>query len=142
MSIQEKIDNAKPTTWPADGIPKWRVRLIVFFAKLKARLKKRKQTCFVYCPRCKNELVSSNSFVEDKDGIVKYKCDKCGNVSFWDFAYYPVPYLRTCASDCEHFAIEDTYYGCTRKGACDPDSMVEFKQRWWKVKCEEETNEY
>ena len=101
---------------------------------------KPKQTCFVYCPKCQNELVSSNSFVEDKDGIVKYKCDKCGNVSFWDFTHFPVPYLRTCASDCEHFAIEDTYYGCTRKGTCDPDTMVEFKQRWWEVKCEEETN--
>ena len=37
MSIQEKIDNAKPTTWPSDGISKWRVRLIVLFAKLKPR---------------------------------------------------------------------------------------------------------
>ena len=52
-----------------------------------------KQTCFVYCPNCHNELVSSNSFVEDHDGIVEYKRDMCGWVSFWDFAHYPVPYL-------------------------------------------------
>lgn len=104
--------------------------------------KKRKQTCFVYCPKCTNELVSSFSFIEDIDGIVKYKCDKCGNISFWDFAHFPVPYLRTCASDCEHFYIDKTGhdYGCTRKGTCDPDTMVEFKQRRWEVKCEEETN--
>lgn len=30
-----------------------------------------------YCPKCRNELVSSNSFVEDVDGIVKYRCDYC-----------------------------------------------------------------
>jgi len=38
MSIEEKITNAKPTTWPADDMPKWQVRLIVWWAKLKSRL--------------------------------------------------------------------------------------------------------
>ena len=38
MSIKEKITNAKQSTWPTDGIPKWQVRLIVWWAKLKARL--------------------------------------------------------------------------------------------------------
>lgn len=87
-----------------------------------------KQTCFVYCPQCRNELVSSNSFVEDKDGIVKYKCDKCGNISFFDFIHFPVPYLRTCAGDCKHFYMDKTGqdYGCLLKGSCDPDTMVEF----------------
>lgn len=47
------------------------------------RKPKRKQTLFVYCPKCKNELVSSNSLVEDNGHIVKYKCDKCGNISCW-----------------------------------------------------------
>ena len=63
------------------------------FDSLRDIKQSRKQTCFVYCPRCHNELVSSESFVEDHDGIVEYKCDKCGEVSFWDFAHYPVPYL-------------------------------------------------
>lgn len=38
MSIKEKIDNAQPTTWLTDGIPKWKVRLIVWWAKTKARI--------------------------------------------------------------------------------------------------------
>ena len=92
---------------------------------------RRRQTGFVYCPKCRNELVSSDSFVEDIDGIVKYECDRCGNVSFWDFAYYPVPYLRTCAKDCEHF-YEDQFgpaYWCEHRLKCDPDTMVKFEQR-------------
>lgn len=38
MSIEEKIANAKSSTWLTAGIPKWQVRLIVLWAKLKARL--------------------------------------------------------------------------------------------------------
>ena len=39
MSLQDKIDAATPTTWLTDGIPKWRVKWIVWWAKLKARIK-------------------------------------------------------------------------------------------------------
>lgn len=39
MSLKEKIKNAKPTTWVTDGIPKWQVKLIVFMARLKAKIK-------------------------------------------------------------------------------------------------------
>lgn len=67
--------------------------------------RKQKQSTFCHCPRCNNELVSSNSFVADRDGIVEYRCNKCGEKTFWDFARYPVPYLRTC-SDC-HYLIDD-----------------------------------
>jgi hypothetical protein len=83
--------------------------------------------------------VSSNSFVEDIDGIVKYECDKCGNISFWDFAHYPVPYLRTCARACKHFYIDKTGrdYGCWLKRECDPDTMVKFEQRMYRNECEE-----
>lgn len=42
MSLEEKIKNAKGTDWVTKGIPKWQVRLIVLFAKLKARLIRRK----------------------------------------------------------------------------------------------------
>lgn len=99
--------------------------------KLFGKFKKRKQTCFVYCPKCRNELVSSNSFVEDKDGIVKYKCDKCGNISFWDFVHYPVPYLRTCAYDCKHFYTDKTGHdcGCDYESFCSPDTMTMFEIR-------------
>jgi hypothetical protein len=37
MSIEDKIANAKHTTWVTDGIPKWQVRLIVWIAKFKSR---------------------------------------------------------------------------------------------------------
>ena len=39
MSINEGIANAKPTTWITDGIPKWKVTLIIKFARLKARMR-------------------------------------------------------------------------------------------------------
>ena len=103
------------------------------FKNLFKKLKKPKQTCFVYCPKCKNELISSGSFVEDNDGIVKYKCSGCGNGSFFVFIHYPVPYLRTCASDCKHFYIDETGHdrGCLLKSSCSPDTMVEFEPRGW-----------
>ena len=41
MGLKEKIANAKPTTWITDGIPKWQVRWIVWFAKLKIKLRRR-----------------------------------------------------------------------------------------------------
>ena len=37
MSIEEKIKNAKPTTWVVDGIPKWKVLVWVLSAKIRAR---------------------------------------------------------------------------------------------------------
>ena len=40
MSIKEKIANAKLTTWPADGIPKWKVTLVIKIARLKERMRK------------------------------------------------------------------------------------------------------
>lgn len=40
MSLEEKIKNAKETKWVTEGIPKWQVRLIVFFAKLKLKCRK------------------------------------------------------------------------------------------------------
>lgn len=102
------------------------------FNSLREIKQSHKQTCFVYCPKCRNELVSSNSFVEDKDGIVKYKCDKCGNISFFDFIHYPVPYLRTCGDDCKHcYQDKFGYCQCEYEDAkeCDPDTMVKFEPR-------------
>lgn len=38
MSLQDKINNAKPAYWLTEGIPKWRVRLIIWWARVKARI--------------------------------------------------------------------------------------------------------
>lgn len=55
--------------------------------------KKNKQTCFYYCPKCGNELASSNSKIETKDNIYyDIKCNKCENKSKWFFDA-PVPIL-------------------------------------------------
>lgn len=39
MSIQDKLKTAKPTYWVTEGIPKWKVRFIVLFAKIKLKLR-------------------------------------------------------------------------------------------------------
>lgn len=52
--------------------------------------KKHKQTCFCYCPECRNELISGNSFVSDEE-YVTYKCSECGYISCWSFDIAPVP---------------------------------------------------
>jgi len=53
---------------------------------------KRSQNAFVYCPKCENELISSQSFVSEEE-VVTYKCTKCGEVSKWDFDICPIPVL-------------------------------------------------
>lgn len=95
--------------------------------KLIKKFKNRKQRIFCYCPRCRNELVSSDSFVEDRDGIVKYKCSQCGNVTFWDFIHFPVPYLRACA-DCRHMSIDCMGFECCSKD-CYPDTQILFEPK-------------
>lgn len=59
--------------------------------KFEEKQLKKGQTCFCYCPKCDNELISSNSFIEDTD-YVYYKCSKCGTKSKWDFDF-PCPIL-------------------------------------------------
>lgn len=88
-----------------------------------------KQHTFIYCPKCKNELISSDSFIKDEDGILKYKCTKCGNVSFWDFIHYPIPYLITCGRDCRHFRMDKSGqdYTCKYEKICSPDTMYKFE---------------
>ena len=55
------------------------------------KIKRKRQYTFIYCCNCNNELISSNSFVKDEEGIVTYKCSKCGLVKKYDFIHYPVP---------------------------------------------------
>lgn len=80
-----------------------------FKKKIWKKLEKRRknQNTFVYCPRCHNEMVYNGRVVEEHDGIVKYCCSRCGEISFWDFGNYPVPYLRTC-SDCGHLEFNNS----------------------------------
>lgn len=54
--------------------------------KFQEKQLKKGQRTFAYCPKCDNELISSNSFIKDT-GYVYYKCDKCGTESKWDFDF-------------------------------------------------------
>ena len=56
---------------------------------------------------------------------MKYKCTKCGNVSFWDFIHYPVPYLRTCG-DCYYSDNNSDGSGNCRRTCCSPDTQDKF----------------
>lgn len=38
MSMRDKINEAQPTSWLTDGIPKWKVKLIIWWAKVRARI--------------------------------------------------------------------------------------------------------
>lgn len=96
------------------------------------RLKnKHEQYTFIYCPRCNVELIKNGLFITDKDGIVQYGCPNCGITSFWDFAHYPAPMLRTCGS-CKH--LVDNEFGspycekqCNKE--CHPDTQVAFEYK-------------
>jgi hypothetical protein len=57
--------------------------------------KDKEQMTFVYC-KCGNEMCSDNSFVSDTydekgDNHVKYKCEKCGCESDFNFDIAPCP---------------------------------------------------
>jgi hypothetical protein len=58
-------------------------------------IKHKKQTTFIYC-KCGNEMCSDNSFISDTyddngDNHVKYKCEECGMESDFNFDIAPVP---------------------------------------------------
>lgn len=92
---------------------------------------KNKQHTFIYCPKCKNELIKNGQFIEDNDDIIKYCCSKCGIISFWDFAIFPVPYLRTCGR-CKHLIDEgfgSPYCEKEERKECSPDTQVMFEYK-------------
>lgn len=92
------------------------------------RLKK-KQYTFIYCPKCRNEMIKNGQFIKDNDGIMKYRCSKCGTISFWDFGNFPAPMLRTC-EDCEHLIHHEAgLQYCKKENAeeCDSDTQVRFE---------------
>ena len=92
---------------------------------------KKKQYTFIYCPKCNKDLIKNGHFIEDNDGIIKYKCAKCGEISFWDFANFPVPMLRDCKY-CKHL-IHDKgglrYCEKENAGECSPDTQVGFEYK-------------
>lgn len=61
--------------------------------------KKSTQTCFVYCPGCKQDLVSrvgvDGTKLHDKtdqgEKYLEYLCGLCKTSSWWDFDTFPVP---------------------------------------------------
>lgn len=50
------------------------------------------QTCWCYCPACRNELTVGPSTYESDGGIITYVCSACGTKSRWLFDA-PVPLL-------------------------------------------------
>lgn len=94
------------------------------------RLKK-KQYTFIYCPKCRNEMIKNGQFIEDNDGIVKYRCSKCGTISFWDFGNFPAPMLRDCKY-CNHLIHDKGGLRYCKKENCEecsPDTQVMFEYK-------------
>ncbi len=59
------------------------------------------QLTFIYCSNCRNELCSSNSFISDTydengDNHVLYKCSSCGEEYDYNFDIAPVPVNWDC----------------------------------------------
>jgi len=50
-----------------------------------------RQRTWCFCPKCRNDLCSSGSFVSDLEWVT-YRCSKCGHTSRWHFDA-PVPIL-------------------------------------------------
>ena len=63
-----------------------------FINRFKKKSIRQTQITFCYCPNCNTELVGSNSFKGEDDGIVTYKCDNCNEITKWDFGT-PCPIL-------------------------------------------------
>lgn len=61
--------------------------------------KHRDQKTWCFCPICKQDLCSTDSFVSDTGhgdkNRVKYKCTRCGARSVWNFDVIMGGYLLT-----------------------------------------------
>lgn len=71
--------------------------------------KKEKQTTFCYCPVCKSELISTNSYVGESE-FVRFRCNNCKTDSKWIFDT-PIPLhiesdINTLLKLCECINIE------------------------------------
>jgi len=66
----------------------------------------RSSTCQVFCPGCRQNLVSGTSVCWDgRDGLVYYTCSECGIQSRWDFDL-PVPVLLGIAKPSPESRLE------------------------------------
>lgn len=55
---------------------------------------KENQTCYVYCPVCHTELISTNSYIgQTEKGLEQFRCNVCRTNSLWDFDV-PTPVLK------------------------------------------------
>ena len=54
------------------------------FRFLQRRKRVREQRTFCWCPNCKEDLCSNNSFISDTD-LVRYICTNCSCRSEWNF---------------------------------------------------------
>ena len=62
-------------------------------ARWKAWRLRRRQTCFIYCPSCRFELVAGGEWLgqDIETAHEAYRCNRCDTLSTWDFDTYPVP---------------------------------------------------
>lgn len=68
------------------------------------------QRCYIYCPRCHTELISTNSYVgQTSKGLEQFRCNVCRTNSFWDFDL-PIPVLK------DYIESSDKYYSPVWKG--------------------------
>ena len=52
------------------------------------------QRCYIYCPRCHTELISTNSYIgQTEKGLEQFRCNVCRTNSLWDFDL-PTPVLK------------------------------------------------
>ena len=71
---------------------------------------KENQTCYVYCPICHTELISTNSYIgQTEKGLEQFRCNVCGTNSLWDFDV-PTPVLK------DYIVSSKEYYSPVWKG--------------------------
>ena len=68
--------------------------------------KEPRQTTFCWCDKCDNELISSESYVEDDGELSIFICKECGSKSEWLFSA-PAPIL---------IRVDGEVYEHTREG--------------------------
>ena len=71
---------------------------------------KESQTCYVYCPICHTELISTNSYIgQTEKGLEQFRCNVCRTNSLWDFDV-PTPVLK------DYIVSSNEYYSPIWKG--------------------------
>lgn len=71
---------------------------------------KESQTCYVYCPVCHTELISTNSYIgQTERGLEQFRCNVCRTNSLWDFDV-PTPVLK------DYIVSSNEYYSPVWKG--------------------------